>query len=628
MCGICGWISNSPKKSGIIQNITDTMRHRGPDSEGYWSNGVVSFGHRRLSIIDLISGQQPIISSKGNVIAFNGEIYNYKELREQLSDKGFIFRTSSDTEVLLNSYELWGEACLQKFIGMFSFAIWSPDKKELFMARDRLGKKPLFYYHSNSLFAFASEIKALLAIDDIRKSIDINAYAVSDYLSLGYILAPKTIFNKIYKIPAGYYALYSEVNKDLKLNNYWHIENNFVSEKNYAYKSGNYHEFVDLLSNSVNIRMRSDVPIGVYLSGGVDSAAVTALMSKFSEAKIKAFCIGFNEKSYDESGFAQLVTNSLDVDIEKLFYRNLSENDLSKLVWHLDEPFSDTSMMPTYQLNKLTKAFATVVLSGDGADEILAGYPTYRADSLYKIYSALPEGIHVLISRAINRILSPSYRKVSFDYKIKQFMRSYGCSREQAHYWWRVIFSEEEKKEIMSDALWEECKTYDPYEVFDNYYQQLPGADFLNKSLYVDLKTWLQDDILVKVDRMSMANSVEVRCPFLDHRLVEYCASLPLSAKMSSFQQKNILKKTMRKCLPNKILSRSKRGFNAPTYNNKYKYTTFLRNDDLFSDNFRLQPEKEDVTFKSFNFSILQKWIDIYEQYKLTGRWEPREYHE
>ena len=628
MCGICGWISHSGKNSGIIENITDTLHHRGPDSEGYWSNGVVSFGHRRLSIIDLISGQQPMVSNNGNVIAFNGEIYNYKELREQLASKGFSFRTSSDTEVLLNSYELWGEACLQKFIGMFSFAIWNPDKKELFMARDRLGKKPLFYYQSNSLFAFASEIKALLAIDEIRTSIDINACAVSDYLSLGYILAPKTIFNKIHKIPAGSYAIYREVNKEFKLHKYWHIENNFLSEKNDAYKSGDYEDFINLLSNSVNIRMRSDVPLGAYLSGGVDSAAVTAIMSQFSAAKIKAFCIGFNEKSYDESGFAQLVTNSLDVDIEKQFYKNLTENDLSKLVWHFDEPFSDTSMMPTYQLNKLTKAFATVVLSGDGADEILAGYPTYRADRFYKTYSSLPQGVHALISGTVNRILSPSYRKVSFDYKIKQFMRSYGYSREQAHYWWRVIFSENEKKKIMSDALWEECKTYDPYEVFNDYYQQVPGADFLDRSLYVDLKTWLQDDILVKVDRMSMANSVEVRCPYLDHRLVEYCATLPLAAKMTSFQQKNILKNSMRKCLPDKILSRAKRGFNAPTYNDKYRYTTHLRNSELFSEKFRLQPEKEDITFKSFNFSVLQKWIDIYEQYKLTGRWEPREYDE
>jgi len=630
MCGICGWVipeGPTTLTCAALKQMVSTLNHRGPDDTGYWLDDHIALGHKRLSIIDLEGGRQPMRGRLNNVIVFNGEIYNYLELREQLRQSGFCFQTTSDTEVLLAAYEAWGEQCLEKLVGMFSFAIWDPKDKKLFVARDRLGKKPFYYYHGARLFAFASELKALLTLPEIRHSIEIDALAVSDYLSLGYILSPKTIFERVRKLPAAHYATYKVDSNRLTFHKYWSLEEFFLADKSTGNRQETTSAFFDVFQSSVKMRMRSDVPLGAFLSGGIDSSSVVATMRQLSETPLRAYCVGFSEPSYDESRYAKLLAKQLDVDLQVGRYRHIVDTELSRLIWHFDEPFCDTSFIPTYQLNQLTRRFATVSLSGDGADEILAGYPTIAADRFYRLYAELPIALQKLCYQTARRALSPSYKKVSWDYKLLRFLSSYGLSNERAHYWWRTIFSEDEKKRIMSPALLSACKGYDPFDGFMDYFREVSGAHFLDQTLYVDIKTWLQDDILVKVDRMSMANSVEVRSPFLDHRLVEFTARLPVRAKQNGGRQKVILRNAMKGVLPRETLLRSKKGFNAPHRPNGRTTSLKTRHaSELFLSDYRLDPNEEDITFKEFSFSVLAKWLDIFHQYQSTGKWQHVEY--
>jgi asparagine synthase (glutamine-hydrolysing) len=623
MCGICGWIDHSNNKEEYnlrqLKKMTGVLGHRGPDEDGFWIKDNIALGHRRLSIIDLGLGQQPMFGNHGNSIVFNGEIYNYKELRSELINKGLVFRTNSDTEVILHSYEAWGEACLDRFIGMFSFVIWNPQKRELFIARDRLGKKPFYYYHGTSMFAFASEIKSLLSLKEIKENIGINPYSVSDYLSLGYILTPKTIFTGINRLPAGYYAIYGIDNGNLTLHKYWNLENFLIPGNNSIYNSKMENDFLDIFNDAVRIRLYSDVPLGAFLSGGIDSSSVVASMSHIHSTKLHTFCVGFGEDSYDESNYAETVARHLNVDLKIRPYSNPTATELSNLIWYFDEPFGDNSFIPTYQLNKLAREYVTVALSGDGGDEVLAGYSTYMADKYFKAYSVFPVFFQRWLYLMAKNLLMPSYKKVSWDYKLIRFLSSYGFSREMAHYWWRVIFNENEKKLIMSPDIFKACRGYNPFDTFKDYFDRVHHANFLDRSLFVDIKTWLQDDILVKVDRMSMANSLEVRSPFLDHRLVEFAIKLPNSAKIRDNKQKIILKNCMKKYLPAETVYRKKSGFNAPV---KIGLNSPLRS-ELFSGNYHLNPAKEDITFKSFNLTVLNIWVDMYNRFKLMGRWEP-----
>jgi len=623
MCGICGWISMTLKPQNLI-DMMDSIHHRGPDDCGTFIDGVTALGHRRLSIIDINKGSQPMESIRGNAIVFNGEIYNYIELRSELIDKGHQFKTDSDTEVILIAYEEWGYKCLDKLNGMFGFAIYDRLNKQIFLGRDRLGKKPLYYFHEKKLFAFASEIKSLLTLPQIHQSISINHNAISDYLSLGYILTPKTIFKDIKRLEASHYAIYEISTGIFKIRQYWHLKNFFLAEKQGLSKDNQIKGFMDIFEDAVKIRLRSDVPLGGFLSGGLDSSSIITLMKKFSNNNVQAFSIGFKVKDFDETKFARAAAENIKVDLITENYEGPSEDMLSKMIWHFDEPFSDNSLIPVFQLNRLTSKYLKVALSGDGADEILAGYPTYLADYYYNnVYSKIPVIIQRLLSKSIKMITSPSYKKVSLDYKINQFLGCIGLSSQRAHYWWRVIFSEQEKMAIMTPELYNECRDYDPYEAFNKYFDEVKGAGFLDSSLYVDIKTWLQDDILVKVDRMSMANSVEVRSPFLDHRLVEFTAKLPQDAKFRLNSQKYLLREAMNGSLSHSTLNRKKAGFNSPT---KDIGINSLRKNQLFSSDFCINSKKEDITYKSFNLAVLEKWIDIYDNYKASGKWETIKY--
>lgn len=625
MCGICGWVNQrDPASMGseTLREMAGTMHHRGSDESGEFFKGNVALGHKRLSIIDLEDGQQPMSSQSGNTIVFNGEIYNYLELKKILTHKGHTFRTNSDTEVLLASYEMWGEDCLEKLNGMFSFAIYDSGKKTLFFARDRLGKKPFYYFLNEGLFAFASEIKALLVLPVVQKRIKINPLAISDFLSLGYILSPKTIYEGIEVLQAANYGIYNIPSGKLRISQYWSLED-FYHPDNKILAIGNSTEtFRELLFEACKVRLRSDVPLGTYLSGGLDSSAIAASIKKITQNKIQAFTVGFEDKSYDETEYAKIVSEHLGLDHTILTSTQPSDKDFSKLVWLLDQPFADTSIIPTYALNQEAKKHTTVALSGDGADEMLAGYQTYLADKYFRIYKRVPRGLQKGIYSLLKKVIKPSYRKVSFDYKLLQFLSSYGLSAEKAHYWWRVIFSNNEKKKIMSYDLSKMCAGYDPFDTFKEYFLKVPKCSFLDKTLYVDQKTWLQDNILVKVDRASMANSVEVRSPFLDHNIVEYVARIPDRLKLSGNRQKIILKSAMRPLLKQCIINRRKSGFNSPTNMVGEIQIKPQNPSNLFSTGYSLRGDFEDITYKAFSFAILGKWLDMNDHFSSTGNWE------
>lgn len=611
MCGIAGFLTFQPmdgdNPSSLLKTMTRTLTHRGPDGEGFWSDDqAVWLGHRRLSVIDLEDGRQPMISDKGNVITFNGEIYNYREIKKDLEAKGCRFKTNSDTEVLLQAFEHWGERCLEKLNGMFAFAIWVAAEKRLFVARDRLGKKPFYFYHSKTLFAFASEIKGLLSIPQIAQTAETDFRSISDYLSLGYILTPKSIYKNIQKLPAAHYGWLDMSRAEFNQRRYWNLADFYSAEK-LPYTPQTVEDFQSLLSDAVSLRLRADVPLAGFLSGGVDSAAILAAMVRMDPENVTALCMGFDQTSFDESAQAKATADHIGATFEKLTHRDLSAEELDHLSWYFDEPFADTSLKPTWQLCQAAKEKVTVALSGDGADELLAGYPTYQADRLFSVFQYLPTPLQHLLKTLADKALKPSYNKVSFDYKARQFLGAAGMTPRKAHYWWRNVFSETEKQALLHPDLFDQIADYTPFDTFDRYHDDVAGASFLDQTLYVDIKTWLQDDILVKVDRMSMANGLEVRSPFLDYRLVEFAARLPDQAKINGANKKVILRQILEGTLPQETIKSPKRGFNAPV-----EVKSCLTADDssgLFSSNFALNPEKEDITFKSFLLSRLNSWI-------------------
>lgn len=620
MCGIAGFAGDfwEDDRHQTLTRMTQTLEHRGPDGSGLWLDEHVALGHRRLAIIDLSeAGAQPMIGPSGSVITFNGEIYNYRELRADLEAAGEIFKSDSDTEVLLRLFEREGERCLDRLIGMFAFAVWEPKRGRLFLARDRLGKKPLYYSHDGKRLAFASEIKALLELREINSRAAIDPLAVSDFLSLGYILSPKSALTNIRRLPAAHFAWFHPKSGQWSQSEYWRLEEYFLDTR-LAHDTQSRERFAALFSDAVSLRLRSDVPVGIFLSGGIDSAAVAATAAALNPNGTQAFSVGFKEDSFDESTYAELVARHLGIPFTRLDNPSAETDLLRQLMHFTDEPFADTSIMPTWQLNKSARRHVTVGLTGDGADEILAGYPTYRADAYYRLTRHLPNYAMRGLSSLAGYILKPSYRKVGWDFKMQQFLKGHGKTPERAHYWWRVVFSEEEKRHIMGSDLLKACTDYDPFDSFHGYFQKVKGASFLDQTLFVDIKTWLQDDILVKADRMSMAASLEVRSPFLDHRLVELAARLAPSAKMDARCQKVILKETMANRLPSSIIGRRKAGFGAPTRSLGCTRLDAGSFNAMFCREFHLDPGREDVTYKSFSLAILGTWLKMFADTRLN----------
>ncbi|MBP7652752.1 asparagine synthase (glutamine-hydrolyzing) [Candidatus Dependentiae bacterium] len=557
MCGICGFIGSGNKE--IIVRMTDSMIHRGPDESGYYYSEGIGIGHRRLKIIDLYSGQQPMFDETGEyAVTFNGEIYNYRELKKELTGFGYKFKTSSDTEVLLYSYKKWGYDCLKKFNGMFAFVIFDIKNKNVFAGRDRFGKKPLYYYNKNGLFAFASELTALISHPLIDRKISLEG--LQKYLFFEYIPAPLSIIEDIYKLPAGYYLIYEKGN--IKINQYWDValetNSRFENQKNDIETEK---ELFNLLKKSVESRLVSDVPLGVFLSGGIDSSSVVAIMSEFMSPKnIKTFSIGFEEKSFDESGYASVIAKHFGTEHnEELLNPKVMFDIIPDIFNKLDEPIADPSIIPTYLLSKFTRKFVTVALSGDGGDELFAGYDPFSAHYFFREFR-IPEWIIKRIIKMIKTFLPVSDENMSLDFKIKKTLKGLAYSSEIRNEVWMSSFSKNTQMELLSSENSAGLeRLYSPIENL-----KFSGLNAIKKAGLCYQKLYLQNDILTKIDRASMMNSLETRAPFLDFEFAEFVNGLPDRFKIYGNNRKLILKKIMKNKIPDIILNRQKKGFGIP----------------------------------------------------------------
>lgn len=562
MCGICGIYlleSGAVADRALLERMNRTMIHRGPDDEGYHVSGPVGIAMRRLSIIDLQSGYQPICNEDKTLwIVFNGEIYNYPELRSELTAKGHVFRSRSDTEVIVHLYEEMGDDCVSRLNGMFAFAIWDSVRRGMFIARDRLGIKPLFYaYEPGVGLYFGSEMKALLQAPIPRKP---DYQALYDYLSLMYVPTPATAFEAIKKLPPGHTLACGP--EGLTMRQYWDIPLPRGGEEDSggrAYEE----EILHLVETAVRRQMISDVPIGALLSGGLDSTTVAAVMARKLGMPLNTFTIGFDRKSYDESEEARLVAQTLGTNhIERTVFPDMIQS-IPELLTSFDEPFSDYSAIPTFLVSKLAAEHVKVVLTGDGGDEVFAGYPTHVAYRVSRLFRLIPGWIRKNIITPAVMALPTSMERVSFDYKAKRFVTGADLPLEQGHYWWKVIFNEQEKGLLCSkDFLASNFE--DSFHAFDKHFRACSHAHPLNRLLYVDAKTFLLDDNLTKVDRMTMANSLEARVPLLDHEIVERVAQIPPHEKSRGLQTKRLLRRAARGLLPPEIRKGTKKGFTPP----------------------------------------------------------------
>ena len=561
MCAIAGIYNirtGEPVSLRLLKAMTDTMVHRGPDDEGFYATGPVGLGHRRLSIIDLAGGHQPIANEDETVwVVFNGEIYNFGELHDQLVKKGHVFKTRSDTEVIVHLYEEEGEKCFEKLRGMFAIAIWDARTRKLILARDRVGKKPLFYFYDGFRFAFASEMKAILEIPGVPRVID--SEAVSDYFSYLYIPAPKSIFKNIRKVLPGHYLVVSK--EGIREREYWDLSfahSSQLTEQEWC------EQLLDTYREAVSIRLMSEVPLGAFLSGGVDSSSVVALMAGLVNKPVTTCSIGFAEQEFDETDYAREIASRFKTDHHEHVVRPDAVGIVEKLACHYDEPFADSSAVPTYYVSKAAREHVTVALSGDGGDENFAGYRRYYFDKRENtIRGLLPAAVRNPVFGA----LASLYPKADWAPRIFRGKATFqNLARSPIEGYFRSVsaLKTELKEQVLQGDLRQELGGYDSLDVLRFYYEQADTKDPLSRIQYVDIKTYLTDDILVKVDRASMANSLEVRAPILDHKVMELAASMPSSLKLQGMNGKYIFKKALEKLLPDSVLYRKKMGFGVP----------------------------------------------------------------
>src|ERR1700752_557109 len=560
MCGIAGFIDlwdasgrAVEDRAQILDRMCRVIRHRGPDDQGVMLEPGVALGMRRLSIIDLAGGHQPISGEDGSVtIVFNGEIYNFLELKRDLEAYGHKFKTNSDTETIVHGYEEFGAECLKHLRGMFVFAIWDNKARCLFVARDRVGKKPLYYTTTlNGTFVFGSELKSLLEHPDVVRELDPQALDAS--LTLGYVPDPLSIFRHIYKLPPGHYLTLS--GGTISVKQYWEFDfrhEESRSEEDYLA------ELRTLLEESVRLRLISDVPLGAFLSGGIDSSTVVALMARHMGQPVKTFSIGFHEDSYNELRYARLTAEKFGTDHHEFFVTPDICSIVDELAWHFDEPFADSSALPTYMVSKLARDYVTVVLSGDGGDELFAGYTRYVVDRKREGFALLPKPFRERVMRPLSLRLPHAtwgrnyLHNVSLD-PIARYLDSVS------------IFSSLNRKSLYTTGFSRQLK-HGSYasRLFQQLVGEIESDEPLDSLLYIDSKTYLPGDILVKVDRMSMAVSLEARAPLLDHKLIAFVTGIPASLKLAGFETKHLLKKAVEDLIPAEILHRPKQGFGVP----------------------------------------------------------------
>jgi asparagine synthase (glutamine-hydrolysing) len=561
MCGICGIFEFerhdliSPE---LVRRMTDTIIHRGPDDDGVYVGPGIGLGFRRLSIIDVAGGHQPISNEDGRIwVMLNGEIYNYPELRQELLDRGHKFTTRSDTESIVHLYEEYGEDCFRRLRGMFAIALWDSRERKLLLVRDRVGKKPLFYAANQKRLLFGSELKCLLAVEASIRTID--PQALSDYFSFGYVPAPKTIYRDVRKLRPGHYLVASA--NGVREVPYWDLS--FAQVENRTED-----EWCEMLRHSLceatRVRLMSDVPLGAFLSGGVDSSSVVAMMSHLMNRAVTTCSIGFDDKEYNEADFAREISKKFETDHHEQIVHPEAIEILKKLVWHYDEPFADSSAIPTYYVSWVARQSVTVALGGDGGDESLAGYRRYYFDYLEnRLRSMVPAGVRRGVFGPLGRAYPPLAWAPRM-FRARATFQSLSRSPLEGYFNTMSIFRADEKPCLLSRDFQASLGGYDSIEVLRHHYDRAGTNDLLSRIQYVDMKTYLPDDILAKVDRASMAVSLEVRAPMLDHHFLELTTKIPSSLKLRGTSGKYIFKKAMAEVLPHDILHRRKQGFAVP----------------------------------------------------------------
>lgn len=557
MCGITGFVGQGNEE--ILKRMTSTLKRRGPDEQGFFIKENVGLGHRRLSIVDLAGGRQPIFNENKTIsLIVNGEIYNFQEMRKNLIEKGHRFKTQSDSEVIVHLYEEKGEEFLKELNGMFAIALWDDRNNKLLLARDRLGQKPLYYTLLGNTLVFGSELKAVIAHPQVKKELDF--FALAKYLNYEYVPVPQTIFRNIYKIRPGEYLVFS--NREIKKRKYWDINlsaNTELSEKECLEQLDQH------LERAVKARLMSDVPLGIWLSGGIDSTAIAYYAQKNSTRPIKTFSIGFEEPSFDESNYAQKAADFLKTEHHQKILTVKDYLDLiPRIAEFLDEPLADGSIVPTFLLSKFTRAKVKVALSGAGGDELFMGYPTFQAHKLAKFYQVIPSFLRSRVIQPIINSLPTSFSNFSFDFKLKTFVSGFEYPAEIRDQIWMGSFQPKDFKSLLAPEVYETIKGKDIFENIKHYLKGNSNQSLENRLIYLYLKNLLQEDILNKVDRASMAVALEVRAPFLDHKLVEFINSLPPQYKLKGFTTKYLFKKLMLGKIPKEIVFRPKKGFGAP----------------------------------------------------------------
>jgi len=565
MCGITGWAnlnSRTPPFEGateLLHAMCERMVHRGPDSEGLFVTNGAALGMRRLAIIDLVTGEQPVFNEDKSVaVILNGEIYNYRELRAGLEKLGHSFRSASDTEVLPHLYEEHGAEMVRELNGMFAFALWDAKRRRLLVARDRFGEKPLYWGVFDNTLLFASEPKVLLAHPAVKPTL--NLQALRQYLSFDYVPAPLSIYQGIQKLPAAHILTLEDGR--ITIEPYWCLS--YKTSQPVPSETEAAEQLQDLLADSVRMRLVSDVPLGVLLSGGVDSSTIAALAVRASSEPVKTFSISFAESSFDESAYARSVAKFLGTDHhEERLSANLAANLVGEIGAWMDEPFSDPSLVPTYLLSRFTRKHVTVALGGDGGDELFAGYPMYAGHRWAEIYIKVPAPLRTGVIEPLVRLLPVKTKNLSLDYKALRFVTGAKYDTVARHHIWFGSFTPDEQEQLLTADALQQTES-DVYREARQMFEQCDNHDTVTRMQSLDTRLYLAEDILTKVDRASMSVSLEVRAPFLDPRVAEYAASLPGNYKLRGHKTKYILKKAVHELLPPFVTRRVKKGFGVP----------------------------------------------------------------
>jgi asparagine synthase (glutamine-hydrolysing) len=563
MCGISGVVHTDPRHPvdrELLRRLTTTMAHRGPDADGFFWGAGAALGHRRLSIIDLSTGDQPIYNEdRSKVVVLNGEIYNFHTLRAELELRGHRFATRSDTEVIVHGWEEWGDRCIERLRGMFAIAMWDARARRLLLARDRVGKKPLYYVHDDERLLFGSELKALLGDPSVKRSVSVEA--LDDYLTFGAVPAPRTIYAGVHQLPPAHYLVWE--GGRVRTVEYWDPAT--VAPAASRREEDCLEEFEAIFAEAVRLRLISDVPLGAFLSGGVDSSVVVAAMARESSRPVVTTTITFPDTAFDEAPHARTVARALGTDHTEIVVEPRAVGVLPRLAWHLDEPFADSSAVPSYYVAQAARQRVTVALSGDGGDEVFAGYERRYGLNLLeaRVRRLMPGGLRRGLLGPLSSVW-PKADRLPRPLRWKFFLRNLSLSPEEAYFNDMSLFTPGDKRALLTADFRRNLGGYTPFSAFRAHFDRTRGRDHLSRILYADLKTYLPNDILVKMDRMAMANSLEVRSPLLDHQVVEFAAGLPSDLKFRRGMSKYLLKRHAERHVPRSVIHRPKMGFSVP----------------------------------------------------------------